>query len=237
MKNRIERLYGGISYCVGEESFPLSTDSMLLGSFVSLGKNALVADLGSGSGALGLLLCGRYPDCRVTGVEIHGPSHVAAVENIKNNALDQRMESLLLDIREIRSVLPGGKFHCVVSNPPYFVAGADSQGPAGPQARKEAQCKLEDLYIAAKWLLRFGGDFYVVHKPDRLADLMALGRNHGLEPKKLRCVRYKPDAPVSLVLLQCRRGGKPGLQFLPDLILRQTDGTPTEEYQQIYHMD
>lgn len=237
MKNRMEHLYGGISYCVGEESFPLSTDSMLLGSFASLGKNAVVADLGSGSGALGLLLCGKYPDCQVTGVEIHEPSHEAAIENIKNNALEQRMRSLLGDIREVSSILPGGKFHCVVSNPPYFVAGADSQGPAGPQARKEAQCKLEDLYAAAKWLLRFGGDFYLVHKPDRLTDLMALGRIHGLEPKKLRCVRYQQGSAVSLVLLQCRRGGKPGLQFLPDLILKQTDGTPTEEYKQIYHMD
>ncbi len=237
MKNRTERLYGGISYCVGEESFPLSTDSMLLGSFVNLGKNAQVADLGSGSGALGLLLCGRYPDCQVTGLEIHEPSHGAAVENIKNNGLEQRMKSLLLDIRQVRKSLPGGSCHCVVSNPPYFAAGADSQGPAGPQARKEAQCKLEELYLAAKWLLRFGGDFYLVHKPDRLTDLMALGRIHDLEPKKLRCVRYQPDSPVSLVLLQCRRGGKPGLQFLPDLVLRQTDGTPTKEYQEIYHMD
>ena len=83
--------------------------------------------------------------------------------------------------------------------------------------------------------LRFGGDFYVVHKPERLAQLCHEACAAGLEPKRLRLVRHRPDAPVSLILLSCRKGGKPGLQ-LDELCLYHADGTPTSDYQRIYHL-
>lgn len=67
-------------------------------------------------------------------------------------------------------------------------------------------------------------------------DLMALGRQWRLEPKRMQLVRHKPDAPASLVLLQCRRGAKPGLCLLPDLILFHADGSPTSRYREIYHI-
>lgn len=232
-----ELLLGRMSFQTGSGSFPLSTDTMVLGDFIRLPKGARVVDLGSGSGALGLLLCGRYSDCTVTGLELHRPSHEAALENIARNNLTGRMDSRLGDLRQVRSMLPGGAYHCVVSNPPYFSTGAPSQGPAGPQARKELSCTLEDVFSAAAFLLRFGGSFFLVHRPERLTDLMALGRSRGLEPKELRTMCHRPNMAPSLVLLRCRRGAKPGLTLLPELCLYRADGTPTSEFHRIYHLD
>ena len=213
----------------------MSTDSMVLADFVRLPRAARVADLGSGGGLLGLLLCGKAPDCIVTGIELQAEAHQAALDNIARNRLD-RLSSILGDLRQVRSLLPGGAFSCVVSNPPYFSGGLPSTGIAGPQARQERTCTLSDVYEAAAWLLRFGGDFFLVHRPERLAYLMALGRQWRLEPKRMQLVRHKADAPASLVLLQCRRGAKPGLCLLPDLVLFHSDGSPTSRYREIYHI-
>lgn len=230
-----ESLWGGLTFSPGA-GFPLSTDSMVLADFVRLPRDARVADLGSGSGVLGLLLCGRFPDCTVTGLELRQEAHLAALDNIARNRLD-RLSSVLGDLRQTEALLPAGSFDCVVSNPPYFSGGAPSETLAGPQARQELACTLADVFRGAARLLRFGGDFWLVHRPERLADLMALGREYRLEPKRLQLVRHRPEKPACLVLLQCRRGGKPGLRLLPDLVLFHPDGTPTDRYREIYHLN
>jgi tRNA1(Val) A37 N6-methylase TrmN6 len=211
--------------------FPLSTDSMVLADFVKLPKNAAVLDLGSGCGTLGLLLCARDQGCCVTGIELQEAAHAAAVENIARNGLEGRLSSICADLRDM-PVAPGS-FQVCVSNPPYFSGGAAHS--KNPTARQEDTCTPKDLFAAASRALRWGGDFFLVHKPERLAQLCFEASSHGLEPKRLRLVRHRPDAPVSLILLSCRRGGKPGLQW-EELCLYNQDGTPTADYRRIYHI-
>ena len=209
--------------------FPLSTDSMVLADFVRLPKNARVLDLGSGCGTLGLLLCARDATCSVTGVELDEAAHAAAVENIAHNGLSSRLSSICADLRDMTP----GNFQVCVSNPPYFSGGAaHSRNPA---ARREDTCTPKDLFAAASKALQFGGDFFLVHKPERLAQLCFEASSVGLEPKRLRLVRHRPDSPVSMILLSCRKGGKPGLQ-LDELTLFDRDGEPTEDYKRIYHL-
>ena len=211
--------------------FPLSTDSMVLADFVKLPKNATVLDLGSGCATLGLLLCARDQSCRVTGMELQEAAHAAAVENIARNGLEGRLSSICADLRDMP--LAPGSFQVCVSNPPYFSGGAAHS--KNPTARQEDTCTPKDLFAAASRALRWGGDFFLVHKPERLAQLCFEASSHGLEPKRLRLVRHRPDAPVSLILLSCRRGGKPGLQW-EELCLYNQDGTPTADYRRIYHI-
>ena len=211
--------------------FPLSTDSMVLAAFVRLPKNAAVLDLGSGCGTLGLLLCARDQSCTVTGMELQEAAHAAAVENIARNGLEGRLSSICADLRNM-PVAPGS-FQVCVSNPPYFSGGAAHS--KNPTARQEDTCTPKDLFAAASRALRWGGDFFLVHKPERLAQLCFEASSHGLEPKRLRLVRHRPDAPVSLILLSCRKGGKPGLQW-EELCLYNQDGTPTADYRRIYHI-
>ena len=211
--------------------FPLSTDSMVLADFVKLPKNAAVLDLGSGCGTLGLLLCARDRSCTVTGMELQEAAHAAAVENIARNGLEGRLSSICRDLRDMP--LAPGSFQVCVSNPPYFSGGAAHS--KNPTARQEDTCTPKDLFAAASRALRWGGDFFLVHKPERLAQLCFEASSHGLEPKRLRLVRHRPDAPVSLILLSCRRGGKPGLQW-EELCLYNQDGTPTADYKRIYNL-
>lgn len=230
----MEVFQNGIRLLTDGGRFPLGTDSMLLADFLTLPKGARVADLGSGCGALGLLLCARAADCAVTGFELNEAAHAAALENIRENALEARLSSVLADVRDYRA-LPMGGFDCVISNPPYFAVGSGAVSAEAAMARSEEYLPLAKLCEAAAWLLTYGGRFALVHRPERLCDIFCELRRVGLEPKRIRFVRHKPSAPVCLVLIEGRRGGKPGLTYGPDLIEFTEDGAETEEYRAIYH--
>ena len=229
----MEFLPNGFTLSLCDGAFPLSTDSMVLAHFARLPKNARVLDLGSGCGTLGLLLCSKDPNCRVTGVELEEKAHLEAQENIRRNNLDTRMESICADLRSVSERFSPGSFSCCVSNPPYFGAGAVSQSL--PTARQEGSCTPEDLFICGSRALKFGGDFFLVHKPERLAELITIAAKYNLEAKRLCLLRHRENAPVNLILLQLRKGAKPGLQW-EEIVLHHADGSPTPVYQEIYHI-
>ncbi len=229
----MEQLHNGFTLELCQNAFPLSTDSIVLSGFARLPREAKVLDLGSGCGTLGLLLCAGDNTCNVTGVEIDENAHNMALHNIDVNGLSARMSSICADLTTIHTILPPGKFHCCVSNPPYFTAGPQSKSHGA--ARHEQNCSLDDLFKAAAWSVRYGGDFCLVHKPERLAELCAYGTKHSLEPKRLLLLRHRPADPISLVFLQCRKGGKPGLT-IEEECLQTSEGTPSEYYRRLYHI-
>jgi tRNA1(Val) A37 N6-methylase TrmN6 len=229
----MEHLPKGLTLSLCEGAFPLSTDSMILSYFTRLPKNAQVLDLGSGCGTLGLLLCSKDQNCHVTGIELEEKAHLEALENIRRNGLDARMESICADLRSVSERFLPGSFSCCISNPPYFSGGFSSQTLA--TARQEGSCTPDDLFRCGSHLLKFGGDFFLVHKPERLAELIATAARYKLEAKRLCLVRHRADAPVNLILLQLRKGAKPGLQW-EEMILHHADGSPTDLYKEIYHI-
>ena len=219
-----------LSLCPG--AFPLSTDSMCLAHFARLPKKARVLDLGSGCGTLGLLLCSRDGNCQVTGLELEEAPNAQALENIRSNHLEDRMTSICADLRTAPVHFPPGSFDICISNPPYFTGGPAS---ATPLARRDDCCPISDLMDSAAKMLKFGGDFFLVHKPERMAELIAAGSNRNLEAKRLGLVRHREGGPVALILIQFRKGAKPGLTW-EDWILTHADGTRTDLYRQIYHL-
>lgn len=228
----MERLFNGFTLNIPDGSFPLSTDSMLLTDFVLPVKNAHILDLGSGCGTLGVLLCAGSSACRVDGIELTGSAHEAALQNIERNGLQTRMTSICADLRDIARLIRPGSYSCCISNPPYFSGGPASA--ENPLARRDDTCTPQQLFQAAAWALKYGGDFYIVHKPEKLAQLCACAVNAGLEPKRLRLVRHRADKPVMLILLQCRKGGKPGLVW-EENVLQNADGSPSEYFHRVYH--
>ena len=228
----MELLPNGFTLTLCQGAFPLSTDSMVLSHFVRLPKNAAVLDLGAGCGTLGLLLCSKDIHCRVTGIELDENAHLEALENIRRNNLSVRMESICADLRSVSERFSPGSFSCCVSNPPYFSGGAASRSLS--TARQESSCTPEDLFCCGSRLLKFGGDFFLVHKPERMAELIATAAKYNLEAKRLCLLRHKEDSPVNLILLQLRKGAKPGLVW-EEIALHHADGSPTAIYQEIYH--
>ena len=228
----MEFLQNGFTLDIPRGCFPLSTDSILLADFVGLRRDQRVLDLGAGCGTLGLLLCAKDETCSVVGMELDETAHRAALENIRRNQLDARMAAIHGDLRLLPPEMVGS-FRCCVSNPPYFSGGEASLFT--PLARREDQCSPAELFAAAARALKYGGDFYLVHKPERLAQLCACAAAVDLEPKRLRLIRHKEGGPVSLILLACRKGGKPGLIW-EEAALHTHDGSPTDYYKKLYHI-
>ena len=216
----MEQLPNGYTLNICDGAFPLSTDSMVLADFVKLPRQAKVLDLGSGCGTLGLLLCAQDPNCRVTGIELEPRAHDAALDNISRNSLSHRMESICADLRSVSESFSPGSFSCCVSNPPYFSGGFQSKSLA--HARQENTCTLDDLMGSAAWALKFGGDFFLVHRPERLGELISTGSRHGLEAKRLCLLRHR-EADTNTTadiheqdmeyLATCRRTGKAAAEF------------------------
>lgn len=229
----MEYLPNGFTLEIPEGAFPLSTDSMVLAHFVKLPRNAAVLDLGSGCGTLGLLLCASDPSCHVTGIELDPAAHDAAMENIRRNDLSARMESICADLCCFSEKYVSGSFSVCISNPPYFSGGPVSE--ALPHARKETCCSLSDLLTTTGRALKYGGDCFLVHRPERLAEIISLGTAHRLEAKRLLLLRHRENGPISLILLQLRKGGKPGLN-IEEAALFDADGSPTPFYKEVYHL-
>ena len=238
MRDACELWPGGPVYRQ-DPAAPLGTDSVLLADFVSLRGAERVIDLGCGAGILSLLLLGRGEKLHMTGLELRSDAAALARENLARNGLGERSRILTGDIREHRSLFSHGSFDLAVANPPYFAAGsgATSPDPARAGAREERDCTLPELCAAAAYLLPTGGRFCLVHRPERLAELCVCMHESGLEPKRLRFVSPRAESAPSLVLVEGRRGGRPGLVLEPPLVLQDANGRESGEVRRIYRRE
>ena len=196
-----------------------------------------VCELGAGTGLLSLLLLAREPELTVTGVELQPQACALFRRTAEENGLQGRMHCLEGDLRQ--GLLPPGRFRLAVANPPYFPpdAGAVAPDAARRTARAETDCTLSQLCAAAARALTWGGSFCLVHRPDRLADVLEELRRVRLEPKRLRFVHHTAAAPPSLFLLEARLGGGVGLTVEPPLLLHGPDGGETEDVRRAYFRD
>ena len=208
---------GGPSFYFDTELFPPSTDSFALGYFAAPKSGNKVCDLGCGTGLLGALLMARNAGLTLHNVELQERALALAGRTFAENGW--QAEFALGDLRDAAVLPAAGTMDYAVSNPPYFRAGsgASAPEPSRQSAREESNCTIADVCTAAARVLRWGGSFAVVYRPERLVDLLVSLRAHGMEPKRLRFVQTK-DVP-SLVLVESRRGGKPGLTVEPPLII------------------
>ncbi len=188
--------------------FPLGSDTLALGAFATVRPRWQVCDLGTGSGALLLLLAGREATLSLTGVELNPIAAQAAQNNLNGNGLAGRV--LCDDLRT--APLPAGQFDLVISNPPYFAVGS---GKSGGSARCEETCSLDELCAVAARLVKNGGRFALCHRPERLTDVLCALRAHGLEPKRLKLLAHSPAQSPSTILVEAVRQGKPGLDIAP----------------------
>jgi len=217
-------------------SFRLSTDSVLLADFAAGIRAKTILDLGCGAGVLTVLLHGSHPAATVEGLDIQPESTKLCRENLMENGFSP--EGIRTgDLREHRTLFTAGAYDLVVSNPPYFSSGSGytAPDPARATARDERSCTLEELCTAASYLVRYGGAFALVHRPERLSEIFCTMTAHGIEPKRLRMVQHREGAAPNLVLVEGRRGGKPGLTVQPPLLMTAADGSDSAEIRNIYH--
>jgi len=227
---------GGPRFAVSAEGFKLSTDSVLLAHFCRQIRAKKIMDLGCGAGVLSVLLQGSHPTADIGGVEIQPEAAALSRRNLSENGFSSD-GILTADLRECRKYLTAGAYDLVVSNPPYFAFGSGLSAPEQSRAtaRDERCCTLDDLCTAAGFLCRWGGSFALVHRPERLSEIFRAMTARGLEPKRLRMVQHRADTAPILVLIEARRGGKPGLDIENPLLLCNADGSDSDEIKTIYH--
>lgn len=236
---KTDRLWtGGWQFLFDDTLFQPGTDSFLLGAFPQPKRGERVCDLGAGTGLLGLLLLAREPSLHITNVELQRAACDLARRTAALNGLEASVTCVEGDLRDTALLTPGS-FDLVIANPPYFAegTGAQAESSARRAARSEVTCTLEDICAAAARLTRWGGRFALVFRTERMAELMELTRRHGLEPKRLRMVHNTAHSAPSLLLLECRRGGKTGLVVEAPLIMTNHDGSPCAELDAIYFRD
>ena len=227
----------GPSFIRHEDTFRLGTDSVLLADFACAGASRRICDLGCGAGIIAILMAYRKPSAALDGVELQPDWADIARENARLNAVDDRLHIITGDLRDHRSILQAGAYDLVIANPPYYAAGSGKlpQRSNRVTARSESTCTISDVCAAARYLTRWGGRFALVHKPERLAELICALSENGLEPKRLRFVQHRASEAPNLVLIESRRGGNPSVIVEPPLILTDDNGQDTPEVKKIYH--
>ena len=236
--NVLDELWpGGPAFVSGSGAFKLGTDSVMLADFAKDIRAELACDIGCGAGIIGILLAHKNISLSVDCVDIQENACALAIENVRINGLEDRLRIICGDIRLHRGLLKAGAYDLVLSNPPYYALGRGKMPSDTGMllARSEEACSIEDVCEAARYLTRWGGSFALVHKPERLAEVIASLVKNGLEPKRLRFVHNRPESAPSLFMIEARRGGKPSLKIEPPLILTDTDGGESDEILRIYN--
>lgn len=239
---RLDKINEGLSLIQKNQGLTFGTDAYLLAAFVRPTPRAVAVDLGSGTGIIPLLLLAQKKVARVHAVEIQP----AFADLIRRNAdLNGFSETLLphcADLRTLTSADFGGEADLVLANPPYMRcdSGKRNQHDEKYIARHEVCGTVSDFCAAAGKLLRFGGRFACVWRPDRLSELMAGLWDAGLEPKRMRFVHADLSSEPCMVLTEAVKGAAPAVRISPPLILYQpmlpgeSKRTLTEEAAKIY---
>ena len=233
-------LWPGTRFLSADGVFPLGTDSVLLADFArGSGRILRVADLGCGGGVLTVLALQKFPQATAFAIDIRPEAAERTRENLALNGISGRADVRCGDLRERGDLPAAGSMDLVLANPPYFPVGSGYAAPdeARAEARDERSCTLSELCAAAAYLTRWGGSFAVVHRPERLSELFCTMTASGVEPKRLRPVCKTAASAPSLVLVEGRRGGKPGLLFEPPLVLQDDSGRDSAEIRRIYRME
>jgi tRNA1Val (adenine37-N6)-methyltransferase len=219
-----------------KEGYRFSVDALLLYSFVNVGHVKDAADLGAGSGVIGLLLARKYPGARVLLVELQQTLYRLAERNIGLNGLEDRVSAVLRDISSLHEVYPAMSYDIVVSNPPFRKPSSGRLSPAEERAvaRHEIRLRLPELAKCASHLLKSRGRFFMIFHPERAIEMIDTLRAEQLEPKRIRFVHNDIDSVSKIVLVEAVKGGRAGLKVERPLILYQKDGSYTEEVRAMY---
>jgi HemK-like putative methylase len=217
--------------------FKFGTDSVLLANFVELRRGDKVIDLGTGSGVIPLLLAYKNSDIEVTGIEIQPEAAKLAERNVDFNQLQDQINIINADLCQLDSKLKAGSFDVVVSNPPYLPVegGKMKENDYVAIARHEIKAELEDIVAEAARLLKYGGHFFLVHRAERLTEVIECLARHNCQAKELRLVQARRNKEADIFLLKAKKGANPGLRVKPVLIIYQDQSSEyTKEVKRIY---
>lgn len=228
-------LRDGLKIIQDPDQFCFGIDAVLLSDFAKVRSGDKVLDLCAGSGIVSLLMLARYKGASYSLLEIQPHQADMARRTMELNHLEDKVTVMEGDLKDIKAFVAAGSMDAVTVNPPYMKGqGLTNESEALRIARHETLCTLEDVVAAAAYALKYHGKLYMVHRPERLADIFTEMRKYHLEPKSMRLVApYKETEPTQ-VLVMAVKGGSPSLKVFPTLTTYESPGVYTEEVIAIY---
>lgn len=211
-------------------------DAVLLSGFVQVKLGEKVLDLGTGTGIIPILLEAKTAGRHFTGLEIQEEIVDMAKRSVRLNQLEEKICIVQGDIKEAGALFSRASFDVVTSNPPYIQSAGGLKNPGEVKAisRHEILCTLEDVVREAGKLVRPGGRFYLVHRPQRLIEIISVMKRYALEPKRLKFVHPFLNREANMVLIEAVRGGGSMVKVEKPVIVFKEPGVYTDEIRQVY---
>ena len=238
---RIDDLeYEGLKIIQNENGFCFGMDAVLLSDFakeIKQGSNVL--DLGTGTGILGILLCKKTNLKTITGVEIQKDVYDMAKRSIKLNNLEDKFLVINEDIKNLDKKLELQSFDAIVTNPPYKKnsTGLKNDNEYKVISRHEVKCNLEDIIRVSSKLLKNNGKLYMVHRPERMKDIIINLEKYKMQIKEIRFVHPNINKKPNMILIKAVKQGGDFLNIQQPLFVYNLDGTYTDEILKIYHKE
>lgn len=220
-----------------KDYFNFSLDSVLLPNFVEIPKKTnKILDMCTGNAPIPLILSTKT-NAKIYAVELQKEVFALAKETIKINNLDNQIELINDNIKNLKKTFNTETFDIITCNPPYFKKQDDSiinNNKVKSIARHEIEMELEDVMIISKALLKNEGSLVLVHRTERLIEIIELMKKHNIEPKRMRLIYPKVNTESNLVLIDGRKNGKEGLKILPPLYIHNDDNSYTSEVLEMF---
>lgn len=246
MLNENERIddlnINGLKIIQNTEYFMFGIDSVILANLVkSTSSSNVILDFCTGSAVISILLSAKVKYKKIIGIELQEEMYDLAKRNIELNNLNNDIEVLNADIKDYKKIneYVNGKVDIIVCNPPYKKMGTGivNENMVKYIARHEDKCSLEDIFISSSKLLKTKGKLYMVHKPERIVDLICIARKYNLEAKNINIMQSKVDKKASLVFIEYVKDGGNECNVNPVLIQYEANGDYTKQLKEIYGMD
>ena len=221
-----------------KDGFCFGIDSVLLSDFAkSIKKGTNVLDLGTGTGIISILLCGKTKLSNITGVEIQEEVAEMANRSSKLNNLENKFKVINENILNLKKIYDNQSFDVIVTNPPYKKkdTGIKNENEKKIISRHEITATLEDFIKVSSELLKDKGEFYMVHRPERLVDIFTLMRKFKIEPKVLKMVYSNINKEPKLILIKGIKNAKPFLKIEKNLYIYDDNGNYTDDILEIYN--
>lgn len=226
----------GLKLIQKQQGFRFGVDAVLLSDFANIKNKHRVVDLCTGTGIIPFLAYGKYNPKEVIGLEIQDDMVEMANRSSELNDITDIVKFVHGDLKDKKLIDSLGKFDVVTVNPPYKLNNAGIVNPNDKLAiaRHEVMCRLEDVIIASRRLLKDNGRMFIVHRPERLADIFGLMRKYKIEPKRVRMVQPNTKKAPNIVLVEGQRDGGAFLKWEETLYVYDDNGNYSEEIDRIY---
>jgi len=230
---------GGLKIIQDPKGFCFGIDAVLLSNFIKLKPLDQVVEFGTGTGIVPILLAGKTSFKKIHAFEVQHAVADMAKRSVDLNHLNDKIEIIEDNLTASHKYFESGSIDVVFSNPPYMSpdGGLKNEHTLKAISRHEVLCSLEDIIANASRLLKHRGRFYMIHRPNRLVDIIALCRHYKLEPKEMRMIQPYFDKRPNIFLMMCVKGGQSDLKVLDPLIVYEKEGRYTSEIYAIYGME